>query len=288
MRASSLSDDRVARLLTEYFVPVLLSRDGYAGANRDPADAVEAERLRRAAAAKGLSHGNVSVYILDPTGAPVDSLIVSQAMEPEPLLRLLRRHIEDKKCKPRDPGALRSAAGPPPDVPRPSVSGGLVVHAWTRALDGSGLGAGEDWVDLTPEECASFVPPPNSPVGTEWDIPERVTDKLFARCYPALCTYSAGVTKIQHAGLSARVVASSPGQVQVALRGYLEADHSRDGSGDGRILASFIGWATSDPTARRVTSLVLASERAAYVYHWKGQTNPSPQLAIAAESVPAR
>lgn len=287
MRASSLSDDRVVRLLAAYFVPVFLSRDDYTGANRDAADAAEAERLRRAAAAKGMSHGNVSAYVLDPSGVPVASLIVSQAMEPDKLLDMLRQVIDDRHLKPRDPDAVRASTAPSPGAPRPVSPGGLVLHVWTRPLGAdSSTGPGDDWVELTPEDCASFVPPADAAAGTEWDVPERVTDKLFSRCYPAVCNYHATATKVRHAGLSARVVASSAGRAEVALRGFLEADHSRDGNGDGQVLASFIGWATSDLATRRVTSLTLASDRAAYVYHWKGQRNPSPLIAIAVESVP--
>ena len=88
MRVSSLSDDRVIRLITKHFVPVWFSRDHYQGEAAPEQDA-EMDRIGRVAAAHKMSNGAVCVFIVDPTGDVIGSLMVQPASDPEKLLEAL-------------------------------------------------------------------------------------------------------------------------------------------------------------------------------------------------------
>lgn len=284
MRASSFSNPDVIRLVSRYFVPVWVSRDDYALNKKNKAEAAEWQRIHTTTGRLGLSNGNVSVYLLDPAGTPLASMVVTTALSPDKLIAMLRKVIEEKHYQPRKSEAIQATRRPLPGQFQPRKPGGLVVHVWTRFLTGeTEKGMGEDWVELTPVAWAELVPGANARVGTTWTVSRKVADRLYQYCYPPLCEYNASSSKIHQATLTACWSAASAKEVQVSLRGTLELDHSRDGTNDGRVSARLIGLVTYDPGRKVITSLRLASERATFVWHWKGQANPS-RIAIGMES----
>ncbi len=284
MRASSFSNTEVVHLVSRYFVPVWLSRDDYALNKKSKAEAAEWQRIHTTAGRLGLGNGNVSVYLLDPDGTPLASLVVGKALSPDKLIALLRKVIDEKHYQPRKPEAVAATRRPLPGAIPPRTPGGLVVHVWTRFLTGeTEKGLGEDWVELAPAEWAELMPGANARTGTTWSVSRKVVDRLYQYCYPPLCEYNASSSKVREAKLTACVSAVSAQEIQVSLHGTLELDHSRDGVNDGRVSARLIGLVTYDPGRKVVTSLRLASEQATFTWHWKGQANPS-RIAIGMES----
>lgn len=284
MRASSFSNPEVIRLVSRYFVPVWLSRDDYALNKKSPAEAAEWQRIHTTAGRLGLGNGNVSVYLIDPDGTPLASLVVAKALSPDNLTAMLRKVIEEKHYPPRKPEAVQATRRPLPGQFPPRTPGGLVVHVWTRFLTGeTEKGLGEDWVELTAAEWAELLPAANARPGATWSVSRKVVERLYQYCYPPLCDYNAASSKLREATLAACLAAVSAQEVRVSLRGTLELDHSRDGVNDGRVSAGLIGLVTYDPGRKVITSLRLASEQATFVWHWKGQANPS-RIAIGMES----
>ena len=284
LRASSLSHPEVVRLVSRYFVPVWLSRDDYALNKKSKAEAAEWQRIHTTAGRLGLSNGNVSVYLLDPDGTPLASMVVTKALATDNLITMLRKVIDAQHYQPRKPEAIAATRRPAPGPFTPRTPGGLVVHVWTRFLTGeTEKGLGEDWVELAPADWAELVPAANAQMGTTWQVSRKVADRLYQYCYPPLCEYNASSSKVRAAMLTACVSAASAQEIQVSLHGTLELDHSRDGVNDGQVRARLIGLVTYDPGRKVVTSLRLASEQATFVWHWKGQANPS-RIAIGMES----
>lgn len=285
MRASSLSNRDVIQLVSQYFVPALLSRDDYGVARKSRAEDAEYRRIQTTAGRLGLSNGNVSIFILDPDGTPIATMPVTKALATDQLVAMLRKVIQDKNLKPRSAAAVRATRRPLGGPFAPQSQGGLMVHVWSRFLTNEvDKGVAEDWVELTPADWAALVPPEGTKVHTSWVAAGKLTDKLFPYCYPPMCEYFVGSSKIRTAKLTASLSAVSAGEMHVSLQGTLELDHSRDGTVQGRVNAQFIGLAVYDRTRKAVTSLRLVSEKAGYVFYWQNNPNGS-KIAIGIESV---
>src|SRR5262249_24479294 len=141
MRVSSLSDDRVIDLVSQYFVPALLSRDHYQAEGASRAEQEEVLRIDRDRQARGLKGGTVCVYVLAPDGAVLATQPVQFAYRPENLVPLLKEIVDGRRLRARDPGAVKAGAAPPPPPARPRTEDGLLLHFWTR-FDGRGANRG--------------------------------------------------------------------------------------------------------------------------------------------------
>src|SRR5215471_4357610 len=108
MRVSSLSDERVIRLISKYFVPVWVSRDSYQLDPRNKEEQAELERLDRQRHDRGLEGGTVCVFILDPDGSVRATQRVQLAYKPENLVPFLEKIIADQKLTPRSAEAIRA------------------------------------------------------------------------------------------------------------------------------------------------------------------------------------
>jgi len=275
VRTSSFSNREVIDLVSQYFVPVWVSRDDYglekkAGGERD-----EWLRIQSTAGRRGLSNGNVSVYLIDPEGIPFDSLIVSKAAVSENLLGLLKKAIQERNLQPRRPEAITATRKDRQLQLQAKTEGGLVVHVMTRFLTGEvDKGVGEDWVELTRAEWQTLIPE-KAVVGHSWKAGGKAVEKLAQYFYPPLCEYNAASSKVNTAMLTATVSAVTTKEVQVSLQGEVELDHSRDGSNPGRVQAQLVGLITYDPQQKTITTLRMASDRATYVWNWQGNPNPS-------------
>jgi hypothetical protein len=286
MRASSFSNADVIGLVSQYFVPVWTSNDDYARSKKQPAEAEELLRVKRLAAGKGLVAGNVNVYLLDTDGGVIDTMGVGKAMEAENLLPWLRKFVADKGLKSRSPQAVQASARPTLPVPGPQTPGGLVLHVWTRYLPPNEVEKGntDDFVEVTAAEQAGLAPPANGKPGATWEVPRATAEKIASFFYPAVCHYDAHASKVRSASLTATLTSETPQEVQVALRGSVELDHSRDGNIDGRVTAPILGLVRYDPGRKAVASLQLLSEKAEYVWHWEGRPSTS-KIAVVVESV---
>jgi len=294
MRASSLSNSEVLDLLSRYFVPVLYSVDDYQQAKKTKDGADEWDRIRQQAESRGLARGSVCVYLVDPGGGVLDSMLVDQAMKPAALVPMLKRVIEREKLQPRDLEKTRSrpAASLAKDA---SDRGGQKVNIWTRNLGANAsLGASHDRVELTAEQWAAFLPESEIRSGMSWKISQQVIDKLYAYFFPPIQNYDAGNSTILSGSLNATVAEVSPKAVRLSLRGSLEMDHplravekplAFPAKTNGRVTATVVGSALFDRQRKTVRAFQMVSEQADYLWHWQG--NPVQwQFVLAAELSP--
>src|SRR5262245_9314586 len=119
MRVSSLSDERIIKLVSSHFVPAWLSRDHYQMADppreeRELVARIDADRHK-----KKLEGGSVCVYIVAGDGAVLATLPVQKASKPDLLTPFLENVIATQKLDARAADAVRASAAPPPDRPRP-------------------------------------------------------------------------------------------------------------------------------------------------------------------------
>lgn len=273
MRVSSLSDDRVIRLVTEYFVPVWHSRDNYQMGELPREERREIERIDRDKKVHGLEGGNVCVYLLRPDGAVVASLPVQRASNPEHLVPFLEKFIADEGLTPRKAEFVKATAAAPrgarPEIPE----GGLLLHTWVRHDDkGPNRGTSQDWVTWTAADWKSLVPDPGARTGASWEVPREVAYKLFERCYPPGPHWKAEECKVAAGELKAAVVAVSKDEVRVRLEGKLEVLFPYTGKeNDPRTKARVVGYLRYDPARQAITSLTLTSEEAESVWYWQGK-----------------
>ena len=61
--------------------------DDYGRDRKPRAEEVEWEGIRREAGRRGLFHGTVTAYVIDPDGTPLASMNVADALRPENLER---------------------------------------------------------------------------------------------------------------------------------------------------------------------------------------------------------
>jgi hypothetical protein len=286
MRVSSLSDERVIRLLTQYFVPVWVSRDHYQLAPPSKAEQDELLRLDRDRRQRGLEGGTVSVFLIAPDGTVAASQPVQLAYKPEKLIPFLEKYVEAERLRPRDPAAVRATAAPRPQV-RAKTEGGLLLTVRTR-FDGKGpnRGVGRDRVELAPAEWSALLPAGDARPGSSWQVPRKVADKFFGLFYPPLPHWDAKDSKVVRGSLTATTVSVSAREVQVKLAGTVELLFPYTGKAtDGRVKAKLVGTMRYDPARRAVTSFVLVSDEASYVWHWEDKPQPGTML-IAVEMGP--
>jgi hypothetical protein len=286
MRAVSLSKPAAIDLLSRYFVPVLLSTDDYGKQKKSRSEEVEWELVRQSATSKGLFHGTVTAYVIDPQGAVITSMDVGDALHSEKFERMLTKVVEDLHLEPRAVDAVRASASTQIAAPRLKYRTGLLLHIWTCYLPSSGdnRGASEDWLELGSADWSALVPPADVHAGDSWEVPRRVTDKLYRYFYPAVCIYTPKDSRIARADLTATVSAVRPGAVEVSLHGFADLDHNGDKEDAGRVVARLAGALRYDPSQRLITSFQLASEKAVFAWDYHGKVH-TPTIAIAVESV---
>jgi hypothetical protein len=278
MRTSSFSSNEVVKIISEFFVPVWMSNDDYARTKKSTAEKAELARVKRQTSSKKMVNGDVNVFLLDPDGEVIDTMGVAKAMEPQNLLPFLKKHVSERGLKSRDPEDVKASTRPTIGVPESQAPGGLMLHVCTRYLPPREAEAGctDDFVELTAAELTSLYPPPDSKVGTSWDVANVVGEKLFPFCYPAVCHYDSKASKLGKSKLKAVVSEITPTEIQVSLSGVLEMDHSRDGRIDGRISANLVGLLRYDRSNQTIKSLQIASENGEYLWHWEGRPSRYP------------
>jgi hypothetical protein len=272
MRVSSLSHPRVVDLISKYFVPVLVSRDDYQRDPRGEDEKAELLRIDRECARRGMKGGSVCAFILAPNGDLLATQRVQLAYKPENLLPLLQQIIAEQKLRPRSEEAIRASAAPPGRNNKHAA--GYFIHIWTRQDTGDNRGLGNDRVELTAAQGKAFLPPADAKPGTVWDIPEEITHKLFQYGYPPGPQWEAKDCQVQKGTLTATLAAVSDGEARIQLEGEMLLKFPLGRPTEGRIKARFVGLARGDRNKQTLTSLMLVSEQAEYVWYWQGK----PQL----------
>ncbi|MBI1914030.1 MAG: hypothetical protein HYS12_04740 [Planctomycetes bacterium] len=282
MRVSSLSNERVIDLVSAYIVPVWVSRDSYQLGPRPKEEKAELSRVDRERSARHLDGGAVCVYLLAPDGTLKTTLKVQKASKPEILIPFLEKLIETDRLPPRQPEARRASAAPK-RAPRRSEKDGLFLHVLTRFTQHrTNYGVSQDWAELTAEEWRSFVPAADVRAGASWEVPGKVADKLFRYFYPPGPNWRAADSTVLNRSLTATAVTVSDKKVRVSLHGTLELSHPFGIGTEGRVRAKLSGILTYDPGRRVLTSFLMASEEAEFVWQGKGPPHPD-KMVIAVE-----
>lgn len=277
MRVSSLSDERVVRRLSGYFVPAWVSRDHYQLA-APPREAVQLlAKLDADRRAKKFEGGTVCAFIARADGTVLGTLPVQKAFKPDLLSTFLDQHIAAEKLTPR---AAEEVAAPP--KPKPATKGGRLFTVRTRFDDkGANRGTTRDLVELTREEWGAFLPPADD--GRRWTIATAASEKLLRHAYPPLPHWEAKKARLTVCELKAELVAGGR-EKTVSLRGKVEMVYPDLGKPtDGKLTAKVVGFATVD--GRSLTSLVLTSEEGRYAWHWEDKPLVKP-MSFAVELEP--
>jgi len=282
MRVSSLSNERVIELVSQYFVPVWVSRDSYQLAPRPKEEKAELTRVDRERQKRGLEGGSVCVYILTPDGSLKATLPVQKASRPANLIPFLEKLVEAEGYPSRRAEAVRASTAPKRTTRQPKKDG-LVLHVLTRYTEHrTNYGVSQDWAELTAEEWKAFVPAADVRAGASWQVPGKVADKLFRYFYPPGPDWRAADSTILSRSLTATAVTISDREGKVALRGTLELSHPFGVGTQGRVRAKLAGVLTYDPGRRAITSFLMASEEAEFAWAAKGKPHPE-KMAIAVE-----
>jgi len=264
-------------LISTYFVPVLVSRDDYQRTPRSEDEKAELLRIDRECARRGLKGGSVCVFLLAANGDLLATQRVQQACKPENLLPLLQQLIAEQKLRPRSQEAIQASAAQPaaiaPSRDRKEVEGPF-LHIWTRLDTGPNYGLGHDRVALSAAQCQAFLPPADAKPGTSWNIPEEITRPLFQYGYPPFPQWEAKDCKVQKGTLKATLAATSEDEARIQLEGEMLLKFPLGRPSEGYITARFVGLAREDRKKQTLTSLMLMSEQAEYVWYWQGK----PQL----------
>lgn len=286
MRVSSLSDGRVIRLISNYFVPVWVSRDSYQLDPRTKDEQAELDRIDAERRKRGLDRGTVCAIVLDSEGNVRTTQRVQLAYKAENLIPFLEKIVADLKPTPRRAEAIRATAALPAEI-KPKTQGGRLVHVWTRCdQKGVNRGLSHDRVELTATECLAFAPPAKARPGTSWKIADEIAGKLFQFCYPPTPHWKAKESKVLNATLTATLVAVSAKEARIKLEAAMKLSYPHQGKPtDGRVTARFVGMAHWDARKRALASLALVAEKADYVWYWQGKPQPVP-MRIALEMGP--
>ncbi len=285
MRVSSLSDPRIIEIITQYFVPVWLSRDDYQRDKRSGEEQAELERLDAERARRKMEGGAVCVFVVAPNGDVLATQRVQKAYKAENLLPFLQKIVEEQKLKPRDAEAIRASAAEKLDA-KPKTKEGRFIHIWTRVdAKGDNRGVSNDRVELTGEELQAFLPPADAKADAAWTIPEKIAGKLFQYGYPPGPYWKTSDSKLKKATLTAKLLAGSEKEARIELTGDLEMSFPIGRPTEGQITAHFVGIAQADRDKRTLTSLALVSERADFVWYWERKPQ-TVKMRIALEMEP--
>jgi hypothetical protein len=286
MRVSSLSDERIIRLVSRHFVPVWVSRDNYQlspppKAEQDLVAAIDASRQR-----KRLEGGTVCVYIVSASGETMATLPVQRACKPAELAPFLDKIIRDQKLTARASDAVRFTAVASKPC-RPATTASRQFSIRTRFDERTGnRGTSHDRIELAKKEWQAFLPGAKPVRGDTWALARPISEKLLRLAYPPLPHWDARLAKIRSCNLSATVVSVSAGEVLLRLEGNLNLVYPDKGKpDDGRATARLIGYARCDRGAGVLTSLQLVSEEGKYVWFWNGAPQVKP-MSVAIELEP--
>ncbi|MFO0843960.1 MAG: hypothetical protein U0797_16440 [Gemmataceae bacterium] len=277
---SSLSDERIIRRLSRYFVPAWVSRDHYQLAAPPRRHVELLARMDADRAAKRLEGGTVCAFLAHADGTVLATLSVQKASKPDVLTAFLDRAIAHEKLTPRAP-AVPSG---PSEKAGPVTKDGRRFTVRTR-FDGTGAsrGTSRDVVELSREEGQAFLPPAEAGAGQRWAIPAATSEKLLRFAYPPLPHWEAKKARLTACELRAEL-ATAGARSMVALHGRVAMVYPDLGKPtDGELSAKVVGYATAEAGA--LTSFVLVSEEGRYVWRWDGKPITKP-ISFAVELEP--
>lgn len=282
MRSGSLSDPKVISLITDYFIPVTVSRDSYAASPPSRQEAIALVQLDRSAKTSGVGGGGVCAYILNKNGAVVASKRVHDACKAAQLIPMLEKQIEKLEAEKRPPTeedkkkrALRKKS---------YKTESLYLHIWTRYLERrKSWGLSEDILELTSKEWQKLIPDEDSKKGDTIEVPKAVIEKLYLLFYPPGPNWRQGDGEILQAKLHLKVESSTEEERTARLEGEVELSHPFGGKNTpGKVTARLVGRVVYDAEEKKITTFQLVSTAAEFVWKWKGKPLPE-KIAIAVD-----
>jgi hypothetical protein len=287
MRVSSLSDERVQRLLKQYYVSVWGSSDDYQCGKLPAAERAAVDNVHRQRREKGLEGGAVCVYLLDKDGDLGATLIVQKASKPDQFVPLLQKFLEGKKVEPRDAEGAKAAYRAVAAV-RDRSKDGLLLHVWARQDDaGANRGVSQDWVDLAASEWAKLRPADDAREGTTWQVPDNVADRVFQQFYPPGPFWTVKEVKMVARSLSARVAGVDGDAVKVRLEGTFELTYPAEWRPvHGRVKGSVVGYLTYDRGKKAITDFRLTTTEGEYTWSYQGKPQRPTHVRVAVEREP--
>lgn len=266
MRVGPLSNSKVISVLNRYFVPVYVSNEDYFGqrATASADERAERQRLTGDFSSKGLSTGDVHVYILSPDGHAAGGLDIGSAMDTGRLMQLLESMIQKFGTPAGEPlikpGAQSSApaAGP----------GSVVFHVVTRRFEKNATDfPGENWIVLNAAEWQKLLPPGGAKPGASWIVDAQLTAKLLTNFYPPTeDTSSADRNHVERQELKLTMLPAQGGVVRARIEGSVKMKRTYypDKPDDRFVEATMLGFADFDPAATRIQALQLVTKDATY------------------------
>ncbi len=220
------------------------------------------------------------MYVLGPDARLADSLIVSDAAQPERLLAMLHRAVETLKLTPGEPVVQPAHQSRAPHA----EPGSLVLHLTARYLERQGddfvrmhpvLGTArsgqwahlpsEDWVVLTPAEWRKLLPATDVGPGTTWKPDPEIMARLLTHFYPPTENTDVGKNRIDEQTMKATVLAVRNGVARARVEGRLRMKHTfyhRDT--DEFVQAPLVGILEFAADGSAVRSFRLVTDRATY------------------------
>lgn len=278
MRVSSLSDDRIIKLVTSHFIPTWLSRDRYQMDKPDRDEVAFVRKLDTDRLKKKFVGGAVCVYLVTADGSVLAALPVQKASKPGELAPFLEKVIADEKLTKRDAERAKATAAPPPPEATPKNKDGKLFVVRTR-FDGTGpnRGTARDVIELSKDEWAGWQPPEKAKVDDTWTPPAKAVEKLLRMTYPPLPHWNASNGKLDEAKVEGKVVAVTDSEVRFQVTGTLVLLYPNQGRPtDGKVTAKLVGVGRVDVETKALTSLDIVSDEAKYKQAWQGKERTSP------------
>ena len=220
MRAGPLSDRRVIDALNRYFVSVYLNNEEYywKGGNAPAEERAELQRILREGREKKLSMGLVRAYVLTPDGHPHEILATKST------LAGLERAVDHFKPTPGPPVVPPAPQSRPPSVVAPDA---VTLHLTARGDDRGSWGQfpAENWLVLERAAWSKLLPLGDAHPGQTWELDREVSAGILTYFYPQTENNKAGIDRIQHHSLTAKVLTVEDGVVTARIDGSLRMLH---------------------------------------------------------------
>ena len=294
MRVSSLSDSRVIEMLSDYFIPVSLSRDRYQSEPLQDKDASILKRVDYQSEQRGLDRGSVCVYLLDGEGDVLDSLRVERAWDPENLLPFLGSVVvnENPAKATRTELLARNESLQGTVSNQPGRHGGdrdLVLHIATR-FDERRVhwGLSEDWLRFSPLEWHEWIRvDPDLQIGDSWSASSKASTRLLSHFYPPTNVWDVNFGRIQEEILVATLAERGTDDWLIRLQGSIRLAYPfklENGGVPGTVTADLIGYVRYLPATKSIVSFKMISTEARYEFVDRGIIDSS-EMSIAVENV---
>jgi hypothetical protein len=269
VRAGPLSNDKVIDLLNHYYVPINISIDQYYFKD-GAAPAAEKDELRRIVkkaweGKPNLLPPDAHCYVVAPNGEPIDSMGLPNITVSERMVEFLERNIQKLKTPAGEPLAkpARLAAAPPRAKPD-----ALVLHLTARYLPSKGAWGqlpAEDWIVLERSDWAKLLGPEGAATGATWDVDPEVATELLTHFYPPSPNTNLASNRFERRALRATLVSVRDGVAQARIEGDLRMRHFFLPRQDDHVVeATVLGFVEYEPKTKKIRSVRLVTEKAAY------------------------